>query len=113
VTWVREHPTEPAQVVIRRFDTDWLDPEPILVAEPEFGYVAAHPRVAIGEDGRVAVIWIRVGVGQTDVRATILDAELTATGEVLGLQFSIPGSTVADVAALSDGSFAFVWTDAG
>jgi hypothetical protein len=110
VTWVREHPTEPTQVVIRRFDTDWIDPEPILVAEPEVGYAAAYPRAAIGEDGRVAVIWSRVGVGQSDVRATILDAELTATGEVLGLQFSIPGSTV-DVAALSDGSFAFVWPD--
>ncbi|PRP99012.1 hypothetical protein ENSA5_29330 [Enhygromyxa salina] len=111
VAWVRCAAMNgyPCTVAVRRFDTDWIDPAPIIVTETEEAYI--YPQVALAEDGRAAVVWSRLDIGSAQVRARLLDADFALDGDQWTLQVDLPFASYADVAALSDGSFAFAWCD--
>lgn len=112
VAWVRcESGGYPCDLAARRFDAGWLDPEPVLApgVPPDLGI--AELQVSIAEDGRVGVIFTLIGLGETTVGGWLLDANFESEGPIWLLQESIPSSTAGDVAALSDGSFAFAWPD--
>jgi hypothetical protein len=115
VAWVRcANGGSPCDIAVRRFETsDWIDPAPVLASELPQGYGLGELQVAIADDGRVAVIWTLIDIDQTSVAAWMLDADFVSAGPSWMLQTDIPGSTSGDVAALSDGSFAFVWPDLG
>jgi len=111
VAWIRGGPT--FDLAIRRFDGGWVDPAPVTAGDLSPDYAASNPRVAIAEDGRVAVAWTLVGPDVSGFGAWILDADLVPEGPSWILQpVVLPGGgTLGDVAALDDGSFAFVWPD--
>src|SRR5690606_22372109 len=112
VAWVRcANGGSPCDIAVRRFNAGWLDPEPVLAPDVPPGYGLGELQVAIADDGRVGVIWTLIGLGETSVAAWLLDAELASEGPIWMLQENIQSSTVGDVAALADGSFAFVWPD--
>jgi hypothetical protein len=114
VAWVRcQTGGSPCDIAVRRFNAGWLDPAPVLTPDMPQDFGLAELQVAIAEDGRVGVIWTFVGLGVTHVAAWLLDAELESEGPIWMLQENIQTSTVGDVAALSDGSFAFAWPDTG
>jgi hypothetical protein len=114
VAWVRcETGGWPCDYALRRFDGGWIDAEPILVPDVpgEFGY--GDVQVAIADDGRIGMISRLVQPDQTDVGACIVDPESPSVSPCWLLQEHIPNVVNGDVAALSDGSFAFVWPDPG
>ncbi|HLT36875.1 MAG TPA: hypothetical protein VK034_11340, partial [Enhygromyxa sp.] len=114
VAWVRcASGGFPCDIAVRRFDAGWIDPAPVLAPDLPPGYGLGELQVAIADDGRVGVIWTLIDIDQTSVAAWLLDAELMSEGPIWILQADIPSSTAGDVAALSDGSFAFVWPDTG
>jgi hypothetical protein len=114
VAWVRcESGGFPCTIAVRRFDAGWIDDAPALAPDVPEGYGLGELQVAIADDGRTAVIWTLIDLDQTSVVAWMLDANLESEGPTWMLQADIPSSTSGDVAALSDGSFAFVWPDTG
>jgi hypothetical protein len=95
-------------IALRRFDEIWLELSPVTL--PSFSHWVRNPKVAIGEDGRVGLTFFN----DTDdsMWAALFDPELTLEGAPWKLQSNLPYVlTVGDVAALSDGSFAFAWPD--
>ncbi|EDM76079.1 putative lipoprotein [Plesiocystis pacifica SIR-1] len=93
-------------VVTRRWqDGSFVGDAPTLL---DTGYPESTA-VAIGEDGRAVVVW----VAQQIIRAAFVDAEGALLGEPWQLQAGLSNNlvSVADVAALSDGSFAIAWPD--
>jgi hypothetical protein len=111
VAWVRCNAMDgvPCSVMVRRFDTNWIDQEPVIVT-PTSEYFL-NPQVAIADDGRIAVVWCRLDIGNTEIWARLLTADLQLDGEAWPLQTGLPVASYSDVAALGDGSFVFGWPD--
>jgi hypothetical protein len=111
VAWVRCNAMDgiPCSLVVRRFDIDWIDPAPVTVT-PMDGY-HLYPQVAIADDGRVALVWCQLNDGTAEIWARMLDANLELDGDAWVLQTALTQIAYSDVAALSDGSFAFAWGD--
>ncbi len=106
----------PWTTAVRRFDAGWVDAAPITTADTFGMYTPAEPRVAIADDGRVAVVMRLYDLEKSHIGAWILDANLVPEGPPWVLQTDLPhdpGLPAPDVQALSDGSFAFVWPDPG
>jgi len=111
LAWIRcDLPNgDSCDVAVRRFDGGWVDPQPVVAGVPSAGWNTL--RVAISEDRRVGLSWTRLGLEQTSFVGWILDAELVPEGPSWDLQTNISGVVNGDVAALDDGSFAYVWPD--
>jgi hypothetical protein len=101
----------PCAIAVRRFDGDWIDPEPVVVTADDTYYVAPH--VAIAADGRVGLSWSFLDIGVSWAYARILDADLVPEGDSWVLQTGLPEQVDTDVAALDDGTFAYAWADTG
>lgn len=99
----------PCSIALRRFDTDWLDPEPVVIS-PTDVYLTT-PHVAIGDDGRVGVVWSLLDIGNSWAYGNILAADLTPEGEPWVLQTGLAVLVETDIAALDDGTFAFAWAE--
>jgi hypothetical protein len=113
VAWVRcESGGFPCTIAVRRFDAGWIDAAPVLAPDVPEGFGLGELQVAIADDGRVGVIWTLIDIDQTSVAAWMLDADFVSEGPIWMLQENIQDATSGDVAALSDGSFAFAWPDA-
>jgi hypothetical protein len=113
VAWIR-YPTlnmddSKSDVVLRRFDAGWVDAGPVVVSTNIAYYL--NPQVAIADDGRVAAVWTWLDLGNISIRARLLDEDFVPIGQQWDLQSQLPIASRADVAALSDGSFAFAWAD--
>lgn len=117
VAWVRCGEGQwPCDIAVRRFDSDWIDPAPIVAPALPDEYPGTEPRVAIADDGRVAVLIRAIGLEQSSFAGWILDDDLISEGPVWMLQTDIPHDQdilFGDVEALSDGSFVFGWPDPG
>ena len=100
----------PCAIVVRRFDGDWIESAPVEVSTAPSNYLTA-PHVAVDDQGRVALSWSLVDLGVSRAFARILGADLTPEGEPWLLQNDLPFEVETDVAALDDGSFAYVWAD--
>ncbi|KIG16836.1 hypothetical protein DB30_03998 [Enhygromyxa salina] len=96
-------------VVVRRFDAGWIEPGPVTVSTNPDYYL--NPQVAIADDGRAGVVWTRLDLDNMSVRARLLDEDFLPIGQQWELQNQLVVATRADVAALSDGSFAYAWAD--
>lgn len=99
----------PCSIALRRFDTDWLDPEPVVIS-PTDVYLTA-PHVAIDEAGRVGVVWSLLDLGNSWAYGRILASDLTPEGEPWVLQTGLAVLVETDIAALDDDTFAFVWAE--
>jgi hypothetical protein len=112
VAWMRcNHDFSTCDVAMRRLDSGWIDPSPVVISG--LPMPPANLAVAITEDGRVAVVFSLIGLGETSLAAWISGPDLAAEGQLSILQAAIPGSTEADVLALPDNSFAIAWPDVG
>ncbi|MFV8754711.1 hypothetical protein ACNOYE_29545 [Nannocystaceae bacterium ST9] len=99
----------PCTIALRRFDGNWIDAEPIEVSPPDLFMTSPH--VAVDSEGRIALSWSLVDIGDSWAYARILGPDLTPEGEAWVLQMGFPQQVDTDVAALDDGSFAFAWAD--
>ncbi|MCA9687213.1 MAG: hypothetical protein KC457_33950, partial [Myxococcales bacterium] len=97
------------EVLARRFDNDWLDPDPVVVSGND-GYFVA-PRVARDQDGRVMVVWSGATANFVFIEARMLDEEFVPIGDVWTVQSNLFAIADPDVVALADGSFAVAWGD--
>ncbi len=99
----------PCSIAVRRFDGDWVDAEPVVVSVTNVYMTAPH--VAVDAGGRIGLSWSSVDIGESWGYARILDADLVPEGEAWVLQTGLPMQVDTDVAALDDGTFAYVWAD--
>ncbi|EDM76080.1 putative lipoprotein [Plesiocystis pacifica SIR-1] len=114
VAWVRcsQLDESSCQVVARRIDDDWIDDAPRVLSEAAAFF--ADVAISRGVDGRTAAAWKQInGPDSLKAQARFLDSELNGRGPVFDLTPFQALSPDPDVEALSDGSFAFVWIDAG
>jgi hypothetical protein len=100
----------PCSIAVRRFfDGDWIDPAPVVISATNVYMTGPH--VAVDTEGRIALSWSLLDIGDSWAYARIFDADLDPEGDAWVLQSDFPQQVDTDVAALDDGSFAYVWTD--
>jgi hypothetical protein len=99
----------PCSIAMRRFDGDWIEPDPVIISDT--GSYLTAPHVAVDATGRIGLSWSLLDIGDSWAYARILAADLVPEGDPWVLQSGFPQLVDTDVAALDDGSFAYVWTD--
>ncbi|NVB40441.1 hypothetical protein G6O69_21555 [Pseudenhygromyxa sp. WMMC2535] len=111
LAWVRcvASANNPCDVVARRFDIDWIDPDPVIVTTNAEAYAA--PDVARDPDGRTMLVWTRLDLGANDVTKRLLDEDFTPLGEPAHLQLNADPPVESAITYLPSDSFAVAWTD--
>lgn len=94
-------------LVLRRFDdVDWVDPNPVVITDQSGFY--SSPRMAVGEDGRIGLVWYWLILDNLTARMAILDEGLEVEGQPWNLANNAMIGPFADIVAVP-GGFAVAW----
>lgn len=106
----RQHILGVTRVLLRRFDASGAPAGEEVVIDgslptptDSFGVTASEPDIAALPDGNLAITWVR--------SRSVVAQKFTAAGAPIGERFQVAESGASPkVAGLSDGAFAFIWS---